>query len=269
LPILDGGYSLQYTPLLEHHDGKGLVIFCQMDVTGRTESDPAADLLARNLLHYVATWKPFLSRSVVYEGGEEGRSYLHSVSVPFVDYRGDSLAEDKLLIVGPGATQKLNADKILALGLEGSDLSLFTQVKNEVREHISTYFKPFEPESPFAGISPAEVHNRSPRNVALIMEGAPIVGDGVLAGSPSSNVIFSQLAPWQFQYSSDEMNVKRTSRKVAVMTARLLGNLGVSPPTSFLSHFARPVSDNEKRWLDGLYLDVPEEWDDPYRFFRW
>ena len=23
------------------------------------------------------------------------------------------------------------------------------------------------------------------------------------------------------------------------------------------------------RWLDGLYLDQPEEWDDPYRFFRW
>jgi hypothetical protein len=29
----------------------------------------------------------------------------------------------------------------------------------------------------------------------------------------------------------------------------------------------RPPS--EGRWLDGLYLDVPQEWDDPYRFFRW
>ncbi|NQU20761.1 MAG: carbohydrate binding domain-containing protein, partial [Candidatus Nealsonbacteria bacterium] len=25
----------------------------------------------------------------------------------------------------------------------------------------------------------------------------------------------------------------------------------------------------EGRWLEGLYLDVPEQWDDPYRFFRW
>ena len=25
----------------------------------------------------------------------------------------------------------------------------------------------------------------------------------------------------------------------------------------------------EKRWLDGLYLDAPEEWDDPYCYFRW
>jgi hypothetical protein len=23
------------------------------------------------------------------------------------------------------------------------------------------------------------------------------------------------------------------------------------------------------RWLEGFYLDVPTEWDDPYRFFRW
>ena len=25
----------------------------------------------------------------------------------------------------------------------------------------------------------------------------------------------------------------------------------------------------ESRWLDGFYLDTPEEWDDPYRHFRW
>jgi hypothetical protein len=33
---------------------------------------------------------------------------------------------------------------------------------------------------------------------------------------------------------------------------------------------AEPISDpTQGRWLEGLYLDVPEEWDDPYRFFRW
>ncbi len=26
---------------------------------------------------------------------------------------------------------------------------------------------------------------------------------------------------------------------------------------------------SEGRWTKGLYLDQPEEWDDPYRFFRW
>jgi len=37
-----------------------------------------------------------------------------------------------------------------------------------------------------------------------------------------------------------------------------------------LSCWAAPVQPGEKgRWLDGFYLDQPEEWDDPYRFFRW
>ncbi len=62
LPIIDGGYSLQYSPLLEYREGQGMVLFCQMDVTGRTESDPAADLLVRNILRYVAAWKPVSRR---------------------------------------------------------------------------------------------------------------------------------------------------------------------------------------------------------------
>ena len=47
--------------------------------------------------------------------------------------------------------------------------------------------------------------------------------------------------------------------------------MGAAGSTPLLARFRSPVeaSKSEKRWLDGLYLDVPEEWDDPYRFFRW
>jgi hypothetical protein len=32
----------------------------------------------------------------------------------------------------------------------------------------------------------------------------------------------------------------------------------------------QPIADpTQGRWIDGLYLDEPEAWDDPYRFFRW
>jgi len=32
----------------------------------------------------------------------------------------------------------------------------------------------------------------------------------------------------------------------------------------------QPITDpTEGRWLQGLYLDTPQAWDDPYRFFRW
>jgi hypothetical protein len=47
--------------------------------------------------------------------------------------------------------------------------------------------------------------------------------------------------------------------------------LGVAGSTPLLARFRTPVEADkaERRRLDGLYLDVPEEWDDPYRFFRW
>src|SRR4029079_5729596 len=68
LPIVDGGFALQYSPLLEVREGKGMVLFCRMDVTGRTEVDPAAETLGRNLFRYAAAWKPSPNRTVLYVG---------------------------------------------------------------------------------------------------------------------------------------------------------------------------------------------------------
>ncbi len=71
LPILDGGFSRQYSPLLEHREGKGMVLFCQLDVTGRTESDPTAEALVRNMFGYVVDWKAAPRRNTIYAGAPE------------------------------------------------------------------------------------------------------------------------------------------------------------------------------------------------------
>jgi hypothetical protein len=65
------------------------------------------------------------------------------------------------------------------------------------------------------------------------------------------------------------MNLKRTFRRSSVLLARLLANLGVAGSTPVLTRVREPAGAEEKRWVEGLYLDTPEEWDDPYRFFRW
>ena len=283
LPILDGGYSLQYSPLMEYREGKGMVLFCQMDVNGRTESDPAAGALAGNIVRYVSNWKPGPSRKVVYSGDAAGKSYLESAGVAPAAYDGGELSAGQVLVVGPGGGQKLapkaeaiagwlkSGGHVLAIGLDEQDANAFLpgKVGMSRREHIGAYFAPFGAGSPFAGISPAEVQNRDPRQLPLLSKGAAVVGGGVLAKAENANVVFSQLVPWQFDYSGEKMNVKRTFRRVACLTARLLGNMGAAGRTPLLARFAKPVGESEKRWLDGLYLDAPEEWDDPYRFFRW
>ncbi len=40
LSILDGGFGLQYSTLLEYREGTGMVLFCQTDVTARSEAIP-------------------------------------------------------------------------------------------------------------------------------------------------------------------------------------------------------------------------------------
>jgi hypothetical protein len=92
----------------------------------------------------------------------------------------------------------------------------------------------------------------------------------VLAVGREGNVVFCQLAPWQFDYKS-HYHMKQTFRRTSYLLERVLSNMGVSAATPLLERFSKPVANGseEKRWLNGFYLDAPEEFDDPYRFFRW
>ena len=285
LPVLDGGYALQYTSLMEYREGKGMVLFCQTDVSGRTESDPAAEALAGNILRYASDWQPAPRRTAVYVGDPAGKAHFESAGLALGAYQGEAPSADQVLIVGPGGGQELAgragaiADwlkaggHVLAVGLDEQDANAFLPLKVGMKkaEHIAAYFEPFGTGSLLAGVSPAEVHNRDPRDLPLVAEGAGIVGDGVLATAEEGRVVFCQIVPWQFDYSGEKMNIKRTFRRVSCLTTRLLANMGAAGSTPVLERFHSPVdvAKAEKRWLDGLYLDVPEEWDDPYRFFRW
>jgi len=283
LPILDGGFSLQYSPLLEHREGRGVVLFCQMDVTGRTESDPAAEALARNILAYIETWTPGPQRLAVYAGEPAGKDLLAAAGVAAGAFADGKLSSDQVLIAGPASVRELAAHRsavarwleeggrVLAIGLDAQEANDFLpfEVRTRVEEHIATHFEPQAASSPFAGIGPADVHNRDPRQLPLVTGGVAALGDGVVASAAEARVVFLQMVPWSFDMK--QQNTKRVFRRTAFALSRLLGNLGVSGSTPLLERFREPVhlGGDGKRWLDGLYLDAPEEWDDPYRFFRW
>lgn len=282
LPILDGGYGLQYSPLLEYREGRGMVLFCQLDVTARTEADPAADALVRNLLRYVTDWKPSPRRTAVYVGDAAGQRHLESAGLSLIAYAKEALTADSVLIVGPGGSKQLAGEApairrwltdgghALALGLDEAEAATLAKVGMRSGEHIAAYFEPPSAKSPFVGIGPADVHNRDPRELPLVVTGATVLGNGVLAKAEDLNLVFCQLVPWQFDLKRS-MNLKRTFRRASYLVTRLAANLGAAGTTPVLERFRRPVEAgrDEQRWRDGLYLDLPEEWDDPYRYFRW
>ena len=280
LPLADGGYSLQYSPLMEYREGKGMVIFCQMDVTGRTEKEPVCGRLVGNLVSYVATWKPVKKLKPVYAGESAGMSHLEKAGVAAMPLGDRKLTSKDILIAGPGSSEALKSNaqvkkwisaggRVLAVGLSNEEANAFlpsgVTMKNE--EHIASYFDTLSVASPFAGAGPSDVHNRAPKQLPLVSEGASVVGNGVLA--EKDNVVFCQLVPWQMDYSNEQHNVKQTFRRSSYLLSRIMGNMEVESTTPITDRFNKPAGKEEKRWLDGLYLDQPEEWDDPYRFFRW
>jgi len=255
-----------------------------MDITGRTEDDPAAETLARNILRYVSAWQPAPRREVIYVGDPAGRQHLESTGISLTSYDAGNLSANHILVVGPGGGQKLARDataiadwlkeggNLVAVGLDEQQANAFLPLKVRMKEaeHISAYFEPFGFNSLFAGVGPADVHSREPRKLPLVSAGVTIIGDGVLGRAENLNVVFCQLAPWQFDYK-ELRNVKRTFRRTSYLVNRLLANMGATGSAPLLErvHGAVDTSKAEKRWLEGFYIDVPEEWDDPYRFFRW
>ncbi len=209
LPVVDGGYSLQFSPLLEYREGKGLVLFCQADVTGRTEAEPAAEALARNIVQYVSAWQPAPTRQVVYVGEEVGRRHLEAAGVAPGAYQGGKLAADQVLVVGAGGGKQLAGNAavaefvragghVLAIGLDEAEANAFLPGKVGMKqaEHIAAFFEPPARGSLFAGIGPADVHNRDPRELPLVSSGATAIGDGVLGQAQGTNVVLAQLPPW-------------------------------------------------------------------------
>src|SRR5207244_679344 len=124
----------------------------------------------------------------------------------------EKLPSDAVLIAGPGCAQELAGrgaavrdwvragGRLAAIGLgpEDADALLPGAVRMKTAEHIAAYFDPPADGSWRAGIGPADVQNRDPRNLPLVARGAAVVGDGVLAKVENENVVFSQLAPWEF-----------------------------------------------------------------------
>jgi hypothetical protein len=210
MPILDGGWSLEYSPLMVYREGKGMALFCQMDVTGRTENDPAAEMLVGNIFRYVSGWKATeTDRKAIYVGDPAGQRHLRRSGIVPLAYEAGKLSPDEVLVVGTGGGKKLAADaravgefikgggRVLALGLDEEEAkSLLPAVQMKKEEHISTFFEPSAGDSLLAGIGPADVYNAAALQLPLVTGGAQVVGDGVLAKAQDANVVFWQLPPY-------------------------------------------------------------------------
>ena len=141
--------------------------------------------------------------------------------------------------------------------------------------------RPF-PEGWFAYLASAQEGGRLRADGFRLHRGGYVPpGDPAAAGSPPDLLEDAGFeagpGPWRFSFH-EQLNLRKTYRRASFLLARLLANLGAAGATPLLDRFRVPPragagtkdgGGGERRWLEGLYLDEPEAWDDPYRFFRW
>ena len=81
-PILECEFDLAYSPLMELDYGQGRLILSTLDLEDHVPLDPAAALLARNLLQYAAATKPIArAKRTILVGDDNDRKTLDNLGV--------------------------------------------------------------------------------------------------------------------------------------------------------------------------------------------
>lgn len=101
IPLLHEGFNLNYTPLMLDYCGKGSIIFCQLDLNGRSGTDPVAESLYRRILQLADSLTAPPCGRLVYSGGDAGRALLTHMEVNFKV--SDTPGDAGLWIIGEGA----------------------------------------------------------------------------------------------------------------------------------------------------------------------
>jgi len=103
-PLLVGGYDLEESALLQARSGPGRVMFCQVDISDRYGLDPAATLLADNILRYMLAVPAEPSPPpVTYLGGSRGAALLDRLGIAHLPATEPGAPRQTLVIgEGPG-----------------------------------------------------------------------------------------------------------------------------------------------------------------------
>lgn len=99
-PLLEGEFDLSFSPLMEREIGKGVAVFCGLDLIGRTQRDPVADIVLSRLISTLSDRKPAqkAERPTFYIGDKRGEQFLSSLGIKFE--KTDKIPQSGLVIVG-------------------------------------------------------------------------------------------------------------------------------------------------------------------------
>ncbi|MDA3960934.1 MAG: beta galactosidase jelly roll domain-containing protein [Planctomycetota bacterium] len=235
--LLDGGFDLQYTALLEHRVGAGRVVLCQLELGSRGVDEPAAVQLRRNLLAGITTpLRAETTRTLYYDGNETQASLLRELGATARPYTGQKLDSTAVLALGPEAQhqpQLSTGATVIALGLNETELQalLPTATVTTMPRLPDLITLPNHPA--LRGISPAELHWRSEVSVAdTTGPGSPALR---LHQSQGATVLVIPAPPSVFE-AIQHPYVRTTIRRSSALVCQLLRNQGIALSSPLVAH---------------------------------
>ncbi|HVR87464.1 MAG TPA: glycoside hydrolase family 2 TIM barrel-domain containing protein [Planctomycetota bacterium] len=273
-PILECGFDLAYSPLLELDYGpQGRLLVCTLDLEDHVPLDPAAALLAKNLLRYSAS-APSLPRAkrTILVGDEQDRKVLEDLGVLFQGAEGLDPDADLAILGRQVKCSDVQVQEFLTKGRKmlflprsTSDPEIGLKLKEEKAFRGSLNVPPW-PEC--QGLSPSDLHWRTEGPAWVLDVGFETGADGLLGllRKGAGVALFCQIDPDRLEV--DQKQYFRITRwRETRALAQILGNLG-----------ARFRGDQDAVSLTkppaGLYhpdyhATDPKNSDDPYLYFRW
>lgn len=257
LPIVDCEFDLNYSPLLEYRQGKGKVLFCQFDISERTEAEPVVRRLWANLLDDLSQPMAKETRRTLYAGGGAGERLLEALAVVHEPMGPAEVRPGDLLIVGPGAQEALRAASqriaeavregaiVFGLGLGAQEMQGWLPFPVQVEER-EVVFTPL-PRSDFwllRGLGPSEFHWRGRIALPALLEapqGSFRLPTGVLGAVPFGKgwFVLCQVTPDLFD-ETQRPYLRLSRQRCAQMLSRLLANCGAAFHDPLLEHWTAP-----------------------------
>ncbi len=177
--IVDCGFNLMFASLMELRKEHGLILFCQLDVTGRYLKDPVATRLVDNLLTEMGKrFVPVGPQRVGFLGGPREEAMLNRMGMIYQKRNPEQLDElrsDQIVILGAdpvpenrrGALKKTLARGMTVIALPGAPLDLLPG--NLKRGRVELFRASVPKNDPlFAGIPEADLYFREARNLPVL-----------------------------------------------------------------------------------------------------
>ncbi len=259
-PLAECEFDLGYTPLLEVKEGKGRLIFCQMEVTNRYGADPASSRLADNLLAFAAS--PSVPSSSKIECGTGMKEFSD-----FADAVNGNDGASKIIVRRGAALKDNEKSELRKTAEDGGTVVLIGQelmkdlawLPSAVKTRNVNYYRA-EPRSAsplMAGVSVSDLFLKDKRKDLLVEEGAGVnlLSDpGIIAEIPSGKGRFILFAIDPLSYRNSKLSPERMDRiysKLTRVLSAIITNLG--------GEF-KPLSE---RYLAGSMagnIMLPSEW---------